>query len=164
MTVDVKVGAKDLYGFTMYYTYSGIMGKIWLLFSLVCLIAVGITWGDVPLTSSLGLIFLGSLFTVVQPLMLYIKCMQRVAKTPSYKEKFRYTFEKGGFQIAQGDQSMRVGWTELFQIVCTKKALYLCVDPIHAQIISLEQIGAQAEELKAFIKNVIPAEVRRKGL
>lgn len=164
MTFEVKVRAKDLYGFTMYHTYSGIMGKLWVVFSIFCLIASVWTFGDVSMQGTAALVVLGCLFTIINPLMLYYKCVKRVRKTEIYKNPFQYTFTKKGFSIAQGEQSSRMNWLDLFQIVCTKKAVYLCPDPVHAQIISLEQLGDQAEALKDFLRNQVSQDVRKKGL
>lgn len=164
MTFDVKVRTKDLFGFTMYHTYSGFMGKIWVLFSLFCLVAAAWTYGSVSITGTGALVFLGALFTVINPALLYYKCVKRVVKTPSYKEPFHYILTKKGFSIMQGDNTAKAEWQDLFQIVCTRKAVYLCLDPIHAQIISLEQLGDRKEELKAYLKNQVPADVRKKGI
>lgn len=164
MTFDVKVRTKDLFGFTMYHAYSGFMGKVWLLFSIFCLAAAVWTWGDVSPQGTAAFIVLGLLFTVVNPLMLYYKCVRRAAKTPAYRESFRYVLTKEGFSVSQGDQTGRINWSDLFQIICTKKAVYLCPDPIHAQIISLEQLGDQKEQLKEFLKTQVPQDVRKKGL
>lgn len=164
MTFEVKVRTKDLFGFTMYHAYSGIMGKIWFIFSIFCLFAAVWTWGDVSLQGTVVFVVLGLLFTVINPLMLYFKCVKRVVKTPAYRESFRYILTKDGFSVSQGDQSGKVSWQDLFQIVCTKKAVYFCPDPIHAQIISLEQLGEQKETLKEFLRSQVPADVRKKGL
>lgn len=164
MTFQVKVRTKELFGFSMYHTYSGLMGKIWVLFSIFCLAAAVWTYGDVTVQGTIALVFLGALFTVINPLMLYGKCRQRAAKTPSYKEPFLYTFNRKGFIISQGEQSVQANWTDLFQIIATGKAVYLCMDPIHAQIISLEQLGSQADEVKEFLRTQVSDEVRKKGL
>lgn len=164
MTFEVKVRTKDLFGFTMYHAYSGLMGKIWVIFSIFCLAAAVWTWEDVSLQGTLVLVVLGLLFTVVNPLMLYYKCVRRVMKTPAYRKPFRYIFTKDGFSVSQGEQMGKISWMDLFQIVCTKKAVYLCPDPLHAQIISLEQLGEQQEKLKEFLRTQVPRDVRKKGL
>lgn len=163
MTFQVKVRTKELFGFSMYHTYSGLMGKVWVLFSIFCLVAAVWTFGNVSIQGTAALVVLGLLFTVINPLMLYGKCRKRAAKTPSYKEPFTYTFNRKGFIISQGEESVQANWMELFQIVATKKAIYLCIDPIHAQIISLEQLGSQAEEVKEFLRTQVPDEIRKKG-
>ena len=164
MTFEVKVRTKDLFGFTMYHTYSGIMGKIWVIFSVFCLGAAIWTFGEVSIQGTVSLVILGALFTVVNPLLLYYKCVKRVMKTPAYKKPFRYTLTKKGFSISQGEETGRMNWQDLFQIVCTGKSVYLCPDPVHAQIISLEQMGDQAEELKEFLRTQVSQDVRKKGL
>lgn len=164
MTFEVRVRTKDLYGFTMYHAYSGFMGKIWLLFSVFCLAAAVWTWGDVSVQGTVVFVVLGLLFTVINPLMLYYKCLRRVAKTPVYKTPFRYILTKDGFSVSQGEETGRMNWSDLFQIICTKKAVYLCPDPLHAQIISLEQLGDQKEELKEFLRTQVSRDVRKKGL
>lgn len=164
LTFEVKVGAKELCGFTLYHTYSGIMGKIWVLFSICCLIGAAWTFGDVGIQGTITLIILGLLFTVINPLMLCQKCVKRVKKTPAYQNPFQYILTKDGFRISQGEISEKVRWDQIFQIICTRKAIYLCTDPIHAQIISLEQLGAQAEAVKEFLRTRIPQDIRRKGL
>lgn len=164
MTFEVKVRIKDLFGFTIYHAYSGIVGKIWVLFSIFCLVAAAWTFGDVSIQGTASLIVLGALFTVINPLLLYYKCVRRVMKTPAYKEPFRYTFTKKGFSISQGENTSKMNWQDLFQIICTRKAIYLCPDPVHAQIISLDQLGSQAEELKEFLRTRVSQDVRKKGL
>ncbi|MDO5410828.1 MAG: YcxB family protein [Lachnospiraceae bacterium] len=164
MTFEVKVRTKELFGFTMYHAYSGVMGKIWLIFSVFCLGAAVFTFGDVSIQGTGALIFLGALFTVINPAMLYWKCVKRVSKTPSYQKPFCYILTKKGFSVSQGEEIGKVRWDELFQIVCRKKAVYLCLDPLHAQIISLEQLGEQAEELKEFLRTQVSREVRKSGL
>lgn len=164
MTFEVKVRTKDLFGFTMYHAYSGITGKIWVIFSVFCLVAAVWTFGDVSVQGTVSLIILGALFTVINPLLLYYKCVKRIMKTPIYRKPFRYTLTKKGFSISQGEETSRMNWQDLFQIICTRKAVYLCPDPVHAQIISLEQVGSQAEELKAFLRTQVSQDVRKKGL
>lgn len=164
MTFEVKVGTKDLFRFTMYHTYSGFMGKLWVLFSIFCLAAAVWTYGELSMQGTCVLIFFGALFTIINPLVLYYKCVKRIKKTPAFKEPFQYIFTKKGFSVSQGEESSRMNWMDLFQIVCTKKAVYLCPDPVHAQIISLEQIGDQEEELKEFLRKKVSQDVRKKGL
>ena len=164
MSFEIKIDKNDLYGFTLYYTYSGIMGKLWVIFSIICLVGAYITYGQVNIQGTVALIVLGLLFTVIQPLLLYQKCCQRVKKTDAFNNSFIYTIKKNGFSISQGDIVQKVRWDEIFKIVATKKAVYFCITPSHAQIIPLDQLNGKAEEFKAFLKNEVTDEVMKKGL
>lgn len=166
MTFDVKITAKDLFRFSMYHTFKGFKGILLIVFSLGCFAGAIYTYGQVDFLNTCVMILLGALFTVVNPVMLYVKCMKRVKKVPSYSIPTHYVLTKKGFMISQEGESMSLNWVDLYEIVWKKKAAYFCLDPMHAQIISLEELGAEkAAELKAFLKNEVSDEgVYKKGL
>lgn len=166
MTFDVKITAKDLFRFSMYHTFKGLKGIVLIIFSLGCFASAIFTFGQVDLMNTLVIIVLGSLFTIVNPIMLYVKCIKRVKKVPSYSIPTHYVLTKRGFMISQEGESMNLDWVDLYEIVWKKNAVYFCLDPMHAQIISLEQLGAEtAAKLKAFLKNEVSDEgVYKKGL
>lgn len=164
MTFDVKVRTKDLYGFTLYHAYAGIFGKMWLIISLGALIGFFATIGNVTTQYSIALLFIGLLFTVINPVHLYYKCAMRMKKTKeAYEKPFKYQCSKNGILLMQGEDSVHYKWDMIFQFVNTKKAIYMMSDPVHACIIPKEQLGNQAQEFIEYVKNTVPASVRKKG-
>jgi hypothetical protein len=164
MTFDIKIRVKDLFGFTLYHSYAGIFGKMWLGLSIVALIGFFVTFGTVTPQYSAALLFIGLLFTVINPILLYQKCASRMKKTKeAYELPFCYTCEANGILLVQGENKVKYTWDMIFQFVETKKAVYMMMDPMHACIIPKDQLGEKKQEFMNYIKETVPAHVRKKG-
>ena len=164
MTFDIKIKLKDLYGFTLYHGYAGFFGKLWLIISLGALIGFFATFGQVTTQYSLALLFVGLLFTVINPIHLYYKCAVRMKKTKeAYEKPFKYYCNKDGILLTQGEGSIYYKWDIIFQFVNTRKAIYMMSDPIHACIIPKKQLGEKEQEFIEYVKHTVPASVRKKG-
>lgn len=89
---DVTLQTGELFSFTMRHTYFSISGIFSLLISFGCLLACLMTLGSFSTTTSLLLLLIASLFTVIQPLMLYVKCKVQIKRSKNINAALHYTF------------------------------------------------------------------------
>lgn len=147
----VKIGVKDLYYFLLSYNYKSFGGLFGLLISVVCLVYLAITCKDNSSGANLLFLFLGLLFTVIQPLMLFQKAAQQVTKSPAFREPLEYEVNEEGVVIRQNAEEVPVTWNAIVKVVEDKKQILIYTSRVNACIWPKEQFAEQVEEVKEAI-------------
>lgn len=139
ITFDVKIEKKDLFKFLMNNTYRKLTGIIWIIFSLVVVFVTVYTWGTVEIMYSVLLIILASLYTIINPIMLYVKAAKQCKNNASFKEPLTYTIDDEGITVSQNGEEASAIWDEIWkchkygdQIVVYITALRAFVWPVSA--------------------------------
>ena len=81
----VNITVKDMYTFLMNNTYRKFTGIIWIIFSLIVIGVTIYTWGDIKIANSILLIVLASLYTVVHPIILWLKAKAQIKNNDYFK-------------------------------------------------------------------------------
>lgn len=149
---DVTLRAKELYFFTMRHTYCSISGVFSLIISLGSLGICLWEFQSFGKTTILALLFIASLFTVIQPVLLYIKCMMQVKKSKNINAPLHYTLAEEGITVRQAEQEAEVKWYEIRKMVLAKGGLYLYMSPVRAFIFPKGQCGSQYMEICNTVK------------
>ena len=148
---DVELHTAELYCFTMRHTYYSFSGIFSILFSLVCLVIAIIKWSTMQPMTIGALLVIASLFTIVQPVMLWAKCRMQMKQNKNINTKLHYIVEEDGITVQQNDQEAVVKWYEVQKAVKTKKAIYLYMSVVRAFIFPVEQCNGQFEALLQMI-------------
>lgn len=162
---DVTLQTGELFSFTMRHTYFSISGIFSLLISVGCFVACIIALGSFSKTTSLLLLFVASLFTVIQPLMLYAKCKAQIKRSENINATLHYTLSEDGIYVSQEGQKVTVKWYDIRKAVYAKKGIYLYMSPVRAFIFPkgqcMEQYDAMcsliAKQMKKY-KDYVPEE------
>lgn len=93
---DVELHTAELYRFTMRHTYYSFSGIFSILFSLVCLVIAIIKWSTMQPMTIGALLVIASLFTIVQPVMLWAKCRMQMKQNKNINTKLHYIVEEDG--------------------------------------------------------------------
>lgn len=137
---DTKVGERDLYHFLMrhfYTSFSGIFGVILSLAALILLIQ-GI--GKRDILQLVVLFVMAALFTVVQPLQMKMKAAQQIKKNPIFQEFLHYVVNKKNITVSQKGESTTLEWQSVRKVVESKKAFYLYMTVMNANVIPKGQM------------------------
>lgn len=148
----VAVTAKDLFFFMLQHTYRSVGGVLSLLFSLASFCMLLYCFTTVELAYKIILIICSLLFTVVNPLLLYLRSAKQVKRNESFRIPIEYTFTKKGFTMRQGNEQAKALWSELWRIRDGKNYLYLYGNSVRANIIPKSQLNGQALEVSQLIK------------
>lgn len=114
---DVDITVKDLYKFLLNNTYRKATGIIWIIFSIIVVGVTVYTWGDVEYAYSGLMILLASLYTVINPVMLYFKARKQVKRTKAFSETLHYTVDAEGIKISQGEENAEAVWDDMWKAV-----------------------------------------------
>lgn len=151
---NVKLQTKDLYGFTMRHTYVSFSGIFSLLISFSCLVICLVNFRKLGVSTIGVLLIVAALFTIVQPGMLYIKCMSQVRKSKDIKDTLTYVLSEDGITVRQGEEEAQVKWYQIRKAVNGGKGIYVYMSPVRAFIFPKEQCGEQYGEIVKMIQDM----------
>lgn len=117
VSFDVDINAKDMYKFLMNSIYRKPIGIIWVLFSLVVVGVTVYTWGDVEYLHSALMILMASFYTVINPVMLYVKARRQIKRNGAFQNTLHYTVDGEGIRISQGDENAETAWENMWRAV-----------------------------------------------
>ncbi len=143
MEVKIKtdITEKDMFCFLINNTYRKLSGIIWIVFSLIVVGVTIYTWGDVELSNSILLIVLASLYTIINPALLYLKAKKQVRKNESFTEPLYYTLNNNGITVSQNDSTAEIKWDEIWKTVKYGSQAVIYVSTIRAFILPDRCIG-----------------------
>ncbi len=149
---DVKMDARSLSGFVIYHNYMRPGGVIGLILSVVAIVSLIIRWADWTSVQRCLLIALALLFLVFQPLMLLKKANDQL-NSDAFKNPMRYSFDKDGFTISQGDKSESYAYADIRKPVFHKKVMYLYMTTVSALIIPKSRCESDYDTIKEMVKS-----------
>ena len=160
MKFQTRITSKELFQFLMKHSYAGFHGKIGLVISLAAAVLFVMKIPDCSGNESamviLGLIAL--LFTVIQPLSLWMKAKQQKIANPAYKNEMEYTLTEEGVNLQAGEQKGGISWDLIIQVVETKSLYILYTTRINAFLWPKKDMGEQEESMIRFMLDHIDSD------
>lgn len=152
INASIRLSAYDMFCFMMQHTYLSFGGVLSLLFSvgsLFMLIRVG---ADVDTQYRIILAVCALLFTVINPLLVYIRSAKQVARKPELSVPIEYIFTEEGFTMKQNGEEASAEWNALWKVREGRTHFYLYGNRMRANIIPKKQMNGQEKVLSEFIK------------
>ena len=157
----VQMKTVYMFDFLYWHSYHGITGIInyALSFAGVAALIAGFGKGNTMVT--VMLVALASLFTVINPLLLFYKAARQVKKSPMFAKPLFYKFDTRGFSISQDNNSDSAEWSTVVLIRETGKSIILYMGAANALILPKKDIGTQSGDLKKLIHSVLPEQAKK---
>lgn len=153
----IQMQAKDLWKFSMYHANKGYLLVFNVLFTLASLYLLVTKWGETGAAYRLLLLVCVMMFTVWQPGILFLKALKQ-AGNERLKTAMDMVFDKKGFTVSQGEQSMEVAWDEVTKVVRIPGLYVLYMSSIRAYLISDQVLSGEKEAFTGFLRDVLPKE------
>lgn len=157
----IQITARELWGFSMYHSNKGYLGIFNVLFTLAALWLLVTRWGEFDIPYRLLLLVCALMFTVWQPLLLYLKARKQ-AKGAAVKAPMDMTFSKEGFVIEQNGQKQEVLWEQIGRVEHMPGQMIVYMSRIHAYLLPDRIVGEDKEGLRNLIRGAVPKERRRR--
>lgn len=151
----IKIGVKDLYHFLMEFNYKSFGGVFGLLISVVCLIYLAVSFKSNSNGANLLFLFLGLLFTVIQPLLLLQKAAQQATRSEAFRNPLEYEIGENGFVIRQKEQEVEVAWDTVVKVVEDAKQILVYTSRVNACIWPKEQLNQQETQVKEALNHYV---------
>lgn len=144
---DIDLTTKDMYKFLLNNTYRRLTGIIWVIFSVIVAAVTVITWGKVELANSVLMIIMASLYTVINPVMLYFKAKSQVKKNETLNSTLHYVIDEEQITVSQGELTERTKWKDIYKLVKYGKQVIVYVTSLNAFVWPLSAIGEHYNEI-----------------
>ena len=149
--ITVKISEKDMADFMLKHAYSSISGWFGVVLSVAALIYLVIGYAEMIWSTRIALLFIGVLFTIVNPVMLVSKAKKQVKKNKMFEVPIDYILSEKVLVIEQGEEQLTVPWENIQLVRSSKRSLIVYITKIRACIWPKAQIGAQYKDVEAFL-------------
>ncbi len=152
ITFDVNMNAKELFKFSMNNTYRKVTGILWILFSIGAAFVTVYTWGDVDISRSILMIVLASLFTVVNPILTWMRVKLQAKTNKSFAKPLTYTIDEQGITVSQDELSDSVKWNEIWKAVKYGRQVVVYITNVRAFVFPVDCIGDKYDDLVTLLE------------
>lgn len=149
--IDVQLDKKTLNRFLIRNNFLRAGGVIGLLISIAAIAGLIAFWNYFGTAQRVILIFLGLMFTVIQPLTLLMKGWEQL-KNGAFCKPFHYTFSREGIEVINIAGTVNIEWENIRKIVTAKEAMYIYMNPVSALIIPKSECGGEYVALARMAK------------
>lgn len=156
----VKLTRKEMYSFLMNNAYRKPMGVILFLFGIGCYVVAGMTFSQMGIQSTLLLILLGSIYTIIQPVMLWRSAGRQIGKNPVYKDELNYCFDDNGITVSQGESVTSKKWDECYKAADYGRIVVIYITVNNGIILPKAAIGSQYSEFVKLVNSHLPGRLK----
>jgi hypothetical protein len=153
MKFHTQLTAKDIFKFSVIFTYFGTSGILAVFMILVggLMAARGIVLGQGPVYIAMGILII-LLFVVINPMMLYMKAKKQVLTNPVYQVQSYYTMQEDGIFVEIGEQTGTIEWNRIYKIRHMFGLYILYTGRQQAFVFPEEAMGSEKDRIMQFIE------------
>ena len=161
MKFHTQLKAKDIFKFSLAYTYSGVQAilTIFMLGVGAYMIVQGI---GQPEGQIFGVVVI-ALFVVINPLMIYVKAKKQAIENPVYKNPTYYTLRDDGIFVELGEESATIEWARVYKVTHFMGLTLLYTGKQQAFVFPDYELGDDREKMLDYMKEHIK-EARKKAV
>ena len=159
----VKITEKEMYTFLFNHTYRKFTSILMFVFGLVCIVGAIYTWGDVNPTSSLLLLLLGSLYTIIQPYLLWKNTKKQMKKNPVYENELEYQVDETGITVSQGETTTHKKWEEFWKAKDYGSIVVIYIMVNNGIILPKKAIGEDYNTFVDIVSANMPSNLKKRG-
>ena len=147
-----QTSAFDLWQLSMFGIYGSIIGVCNIIFTVAILLLATKFWEDVSSFIKILLIISISLFTVIQPIAVYIRAKRQIATVPQDME---IGFDDNGIHIKTSNQNSDLKWSTIKGVIKKPSMIIIFTTMKHGFIITNKMLGKQKETFYDYIVSQI---------
>lgn len=144
--------AFDLWQLSMYGTYSSMVGVCNIIFTVAIILLTAKFWGEVNVFMKILLIMGICLFTVIQPIAVYIRAKKQL---PAIMQDIDIAFDDKGIHIKTDNQSSDLKWSKVKSISKKPSMIVIFLQARHGFILNNKVLGNQKEGLYNYVVSKI---------
>lgn len=146
---EIKVTPFDFFKLSMHRTYHSMVGVCNIIFTVAIILLTVKFWGKINDVLE-ALLFIGCLlFTVLQPIAVYVKAKAQVAGIP---RGLILGVDDHGIHITVGGKKQDISFKKVKSIIKEYKMLIIFSDASHGYILTDKVLGKEKEEFYQYVK------------
>lgn len=147
-----RTTAFELWQLSMYYTYGSMVGLCNIIFTVAVLALTVSRWSVSGAGFRALLVFGLCLFTVIQPLVVYLRAKRQAA---GIAQNTSVSFGDDGIHIKVGDQFSNIRWESVKRISRKPTMIIVFSDTTHGFLFTNRVLGAEREAFYEYITSKI---------
>lgn len=147
-----RTTALELWQLSMYYTYGSMVGVCNIVFTVAVLALTVARWGVSGAGMRVLLVLGLCLFTVIQPLLVYLRARRQAA---GITQDTTASFGDGGIHIQVGEQFSDIKWSSIKKISRKPTMIIIFSDTTHGFLLTDRVLGADKEAFYGYITSKI---------
>lgn len=149
--LDVQLDKKTLDRFLIRNNFLRAGGVAGLLISFAAILGLIVFWKEFAVSQRVILVFLGAMFTVIQPFGILLKGWNQL-KSGAFRKPFHYIFSEEGIEVKNIAGTAKVEWKQIRKVITTKEAMYIYMNSISALIIPAQECSGHYAEIATMVK------------
>ena len=158
MKFHTQLKAKDIFKFSLAYTYSGVQAIL-----TIFMLGVGAYMIVQGIGQPEGQTNIIALFVVINPLMIYVKAKKQAIENPVYKNPTYYTLRDDGIFVELGEESATIEWARVYKVTHFMGLTLLYTGKQQAFVFPDYELGDDREKMLDYMKEHIK-EARKKAV
>lgn len=138
----------DLWQLSMYYTYGSIVGVCNAIFTAAMFILTAVRWEASTAWMRAAMILCCSLFTVIQPLIIYWKAKRQAS---ALTEDTKIAFDMYGVHIKVGEKIDNLEWKTIKRVSKKPTLIVVFSDTTHGFVLPNRVLGKERSEFYEFV-------------
>lgn len=147
-TFAYQTTAFDLWQLSMYGIYGSMVGVCNIIFTVAMLLLSARFWGDVNNFIKILFIMAISIFTVIQPTVIYMRAKRQVATVP---QDIEIGFDDRGIHVKTEKQSSDLKWSTIKGVSKKLSMIVIFSTTKHGFILTNKVLGKEKEALYDYI-------------
>ncbi len=151
-TFTYQTTAYDLWQLSMYGAYGSMVGVCNIIFTVAMLLLSTRFWGDVNIFIKILLIIAVCLFTVIQPLVIYMRAKRQAATISHHME---IGFDDNGIHVKIGNQNSNLKWHMIKGVSKKPSMIIIVLAAKHGFVLTNKVLGKQKEAFYNYVVSKI---------
>ena len=147
-----KTQVSDLWQLSMYYAYSSFLAVINVVCILSSFVLIFSCWRDAGAAFRAGMVLFASLFTVIQPFVIWLKARKQVSGSAPEMELY---FGKNGLTVTVEGKQVLKSWKQIKSILVKPTLVVIYVDDNRGYILSNRILKDTREEFIRYVRQNI---------
>lgn len=147
-----QITAFDLWQLSMYGIYGSMVGVCNIIFTVAMLFLAAKFWGDVNSFIKIIFIMAINIFTIIQPIAIYIRAKRQVAVFPHDLE---IGFGDNGIYVKTQNQNSELKWNMVKGISKNPSMIVIHTTDKHGYILANKVLGEQKEDFYHYVVSKI---------
>lgn len=147
-----KTTAFDLWQLSMYSIYGSMVGVCNIIFTVAMLLLTAKFWVDVNTLIKIFLIIATCLFTIIQPLVVYMRAKKQAVTLP---QELQLGFDDHGVHVKSGNQSSDLKWNAIKGVSKKPTMIIVFSSTKHGFVLTNKVLGNQKEAFYDYLMSKI---------
>lgn len=148
----IKLKVKDLYYFMMYHFYTGFAGGFGFLLSIAAAIFLCVRFSAMGNTERLFFFIVAIAFTILNPISMWLKACNQIARNKSLGGELTYVLDDTGFTIKLGEAEVDIKWDQVTRVKDNGPELVVYVSSNRGYVWPKYQLGESYDQVIAILK------------